>query len=94
MKMSEVRKGLRVRLSEEARLRHTLDPDTQIDLGRAMLIPRNEGTLRSPKPIALKRPYEEGLVAYVIWDGLRTPEAWHLKDLEPAVAVQRGERDT
>jgi hypothetical protein len=84
MRMSEVRKGLRVRLSEEARLRYTLDIDTQIDLGRAMLIPRIEGTLRSPKPLALKRPYEEGIVAYVMWDGLRSPEAWHLTDLQVA----------
>lgn len=82
MRMSEVRKGARVRLSAEAKALRTLPTDVAIDLGRSMLIPRGEGTVRSPKPVALRPPYEEGLVVYVNWDGLRSPEAWHLTDLE------------
>ncbi len=82
MKMSEVRKGVRVKLSDEARARHTLDIDVQIDLRRAMLIPRDEGTMRSPKPVASRPGYEEGLFAYVLWDGHRCHEAWHLHDLQ------------
>jgi hypothetical protein len=82
MRMGEVRKGARVRLSDKARALHTLPDEIAATLGRSMLIMRVEGTVRSPRPVALRRPYEEGLVAYVIWDGLRTPEAWHLVDLE------------
>jgi hypothetical protein len=89
--MSEVRKGIRVRLAPEAKARYTLDIDTQIDLGRSMLIPRDEGTVRSPRPVVLKRPYEEGIVVYVMWHGLRSPEAWHLTDLEIAGASPEAE---
>lgn len=88
MRISEARKGLRVRLSDEAKARYTLDIDTQIDLKRDMLIPRREGTLRSGRVIRLDTSkYEEGLVVYVLWDGLRTPEAWHLADLAAAVSL-------
>ena len=90
MKMSEVRSGLRVRLSDEARKHYTLDIDAQIDLGRSMLILREEGTVRSPRPVALKRPYEEGLVVYVRWDGHTGHEAWHLTDLESVAPVASG----
>jgi hypothetical protein len=82
MRISEVRRGLRVRLSVSAKARHTLSDEVASRFGRSMLIPRVEGTVRSRKPIALRPPYEEGLVVYVNWDGLRSPEAWHLLDLE------------
>lgn len=78
MRMGEVRKGLRVQLSAAARARHTLPNGTTP-------IPRIEGTVRSPRPIATRPPYEEGLVVYVVWDGLPTPERWHLIDLDAAL---------
>ena len=81
MKISEARKGLRVRLSDEAKARHTLPADIAIDLRRSMLIPRHEGTLRSGRVLHSQPPYEEGLFVYVKWDGLPTPEKWHLADL-------------
>jgi len=68
-------------LSDRQRELHTLPTDLQIDLRRQMLIPRELGTLRSGRVIARGLPYEEALVVYVLWDGLRTPEAWDLTDL-------------
>jgi hypothetical protein len=82
MRISEVRRGLRVRLSAKAKANLTLSDEVAAQLGRTMLIPRVEGTVRSSRPIATRPPYEEGLVVYVNWDGLRTPERWHLLDLE------------
>lgn len=82
--MSDVRKGLRVRLSDAARARYTLPTDIQIDLKRSMLIPRNEGTVRSPRVLVSCPPYEEGLCVYVVWDGLASPEKWDLLNLEQA----------
>lgn len=84
MKISEAKKGLRVMLSTETLAQHMLDPDVAISLDRSMLISRHLGTLRSGRVIRLRPPYEEGLVVYVVWDGLKTPEAWHLTDLSPA----------
>ena len=45
------------------------------------LIPRVEGTLTSGRVKASSPPYEEGLYVRVKWDGLTTPEYWHLTDL-------------
>jgi len=85
MRISEARKGLRVCLSDEARKRYTLPTDIQIDLKRAMLIPRIVGTLRSGRVLHSQPPHEEGLFVYVVWDGLSTPEPWHLTDLVEAL---------
>lgn len=84
MKISEAKKSLRVRLSEEARLRLTLDPDVAADLGRSMLIPRELGTLTSGRVLRQRPGYEEGLFVRVKWDDLATVESWHLVDLEAA----------
>lgn len=73
MKMSEAKKGLRVCLTPEAYRRND-----------SPLIQRHFGTLTSGRVVALKRPYEEGLVCRVKWDGLTTPENWHLTDLRIA----------
>jgi len=84
MKISEAKKGLRVQLSAKARALHTLEPETAAQLGRSMLIPREFGTLISGRILKNKPGHEEGLFVRVIWDGLRTPESWHLVDLEKA----------
>ena len=73
MKMLEARKGLRVRLTPEVAERH-----------RNAFQQRELGTLTSGRVVALKRPYEEGLVVRVKWDGFKTPENWHLTDLVAA----------
>lgn len=83
MKISEVKGKMRVRLTPEVRERHTLPVDTQIDLRRSMLIPREGGTLTSGRILRQRPGYEEGLFVRVKWDGLPTPESWHLRDLEP-----------
>ena len=75
MKMSQPRKGMRVRLNDVVRKRWTL-PD-----GR-MLIPRLAGTLTSGRVLASQPPYVEGLFVRVLWDGLRSVEKWDLLDLE------------
>lgn len=84
MKISEVRGKMRVCLSDEVRDRYTLPIDTQIDLKRRMLIPRVVGTLTSGRILRQRPGYEEGLFVRVKWDGLPTPENWHLSDLVPA----------
>lgn len=67
MKMGEARKGLRV---------YPADP-TKFN----PLIPRVEGTLTSGRITTFQPPYEEGLFVRVKWDGMPTPEYWHLTDL-------------
>ena len=85
MKISEAKKGLRVRLTPKVKARYTLDIDVQIDLRRAMLIPRDLGTLRSGRVLtAHKVGEEEGAFVVVMWDGLRSPEKWHLTELDVA----------
>lgn len=88
MRISEAKKGLRVRLADEVRKRYLLDTDLAIDLRRSMLNPREAGTLRSGRVLRsdTAKGYEEGLVVYVKWDEMPTPEAWHLTDLEPIPA--------
>lgn len=81
--MSEVKGKMRVVLAPEARARHLLPTDLAIDLRRSMLIPRDGGTLTSGRILRQRPGYEEGLFVRVMWDGLRTPESWHIADLEP-----------
>lgn len=80
---------MRVQLTPEVRARYLLPTDIAIDLRRSMLIPRNEGTLTSGRILRQRPGYEEGLFVRVKWDGLATPESWHIRDLEPANPVPR-----
>jgi hypothetical protein len=77
MKISDVRKGMRVQLAH----------GVPVGLARSGVgnggTPRIHGTVLSPKPIASRPPYEENLTVRVQWDGFRTPEHWSLVDLEP-----------
>ncbi len=84
MKISESKKGLRVRLTDAVRVQYIMPIDAQIDLGRTMLNPREAGTLRSGRVLRQRPGYEEGLFVYVKWDEMPTPEAWHIHDLEIA----------
>lgn len=83
MKISEVRGKMRVRLIPEVRARYLLPTDSQIDFRRTMLNPREGGTLTSGRILRQRPGYEEGLFVRVRWDGLPTPESWHISDLEP-----------
>lgn len=76
MKISESKRGLRVQLTRQKQLQQML-PDG------SMPHPRYRGTIRSHKPLAKSIPYAETVGVYVMWDGLRTPEFWDLRDLEP-----------
>lgn len=73
MKISDAqgKKGLRVRLTEELR-----------DRQREAMIQRHGGVLTSGRVIRQKPGHEEGLYVRVKWDGMPTPENWHLVDLE------------
>jgi hypothetical protein len=75
MKMSEVTGKMRVRLSAAAASRH----ETAIKNGWRS----PTGSLTSGRILASKPPFEEGLFVRVQWDGMPTPESWHLLDLEP-----------
>lgn len=74
MKISEAKKGLRVRLAPSVRERG-------YERGTYSAKWRLAGTLRSGRVIASRPPYAEGLCVYVKWDGMPTPEKWHLEDL-------------
>ena len=74
MKMSEVRGKMRVRLSAAAAERN----DTAIKNGWRSQV----GTLTSGRILRQKPGYEEGLFVRVKWDGMPTPESWHLLDLD------------
>ena len=70
MLMREAHKDLRVQLTPEARSRQF-----HADWRVAGLL--TSGRLHHSQP-----PYEEGLMLRVKWDGMPTPEYWHLADLE------------
>ena len=78
MKMSDVKGKMRVHLSQAAAKRNT----AAIKHGWRS----TTGTLTSGRILASKPPYEEGLFVRVQWDGMPTPENWHLLDLEPTCA--------
>lgn len=44
---------------------------------------RPTGSLTSGRIKYSQPPYEEGLLVRVRWDGMPTPEYWHLVDLAP-----------
>lgn len=73
MKISEAegKKGLRVRLIEKLR-----------DRQRGSLIQRTGGALTSGRILRQLPGHEEGLFVRVRWDGMPSPENWHLEDLE------------
>lgn len=75
LRISEVRKGMRVQLAFAV-------PVGRARGGAGIGEPgRVAGTVLSPRAFTLKRPYEEGIGVRVLWDGFRTPEFWHLADL-------------
>lgn len=84
MRMGEAAKGLRVCLTPEVFARH-----------QDSMVVRTFGTLTSGRILHSQPPYEEGLTVRVKWDGLTTPENWHLADLAAATpgARERGSRE-
>ena len=71
--MSDAVKGLRVCLAPAAFKRF-----------EDSMIVRRFGTLTSGRVLRQLPGHEEGLFVRVKWDGLTTPENWHLADLAPA----------
>ena len=71
MKLSEVAKGRRVTLADDSR--------------QNPMIPRDAGTLISGRLLTYAPPYGEGVHVRVKWDGLTTPESWHLEELRVLV---------
>ena len=82
MKMSEAKKGLRVCLIPERFAQWEASP-----------IQRKFGTLTSGRILHSQPPYEEGLMVRVKWDGLKTPESWHLTDLRIANVESQADAD-
>lgn len=78
MKISEAKKGLRVRLTDKAREPHK---------GSFSDAWRVHGTLTSGRVLPSRGKVVEGLYVRVKWDAMPTPESWDLTDLEP-VKVQ------
>ena len=82
MKLGEVAKGRRVTLANDDR--------------QNPMIPRHGGTIVSGRLLTYAPPYGEGVHVRVKWDGLTTPESWHLEDLRvlptPAAPSHDGQR--
>lgn len=75
LRISDVRKGLRVHLAYEV-------PVGRARSGAGIDAPgRISGTCLSPRVLTTKPLYGENIGVRVRWDGFRTPEFWSLAEL-------------